>query len=294
LDVVLGFGEDGESPIGIKDVGFLHGVGMGGCGREFVGVADGGAIFPFEGHFSVEPFVGVLRENDVRSEEEDEEDEDVACHGWRGMSGVAALSFVGFYLVSVGEEVVDVVKSGDEAVFFVGVDVEMLAACGVVVGDGLCGEVDGEGGGGVLPEGIEEQGQEVGGDDDGEESVVEGVVLEDIGEEATHDGSKTCTADSPSGVFSAAAATEVLTGDEYPSTVSVLVEDEIGVGTAILVVSPVTEKVVAKAITRGSFEETCGDDLVGIDIFEGKGDAGVGEDGKLLFHICQAIVAGQR
>ena len=51
-------------------------------------------------------------------------------------------------------------------------------------------------------------------------------------------------------------------------------------------IAPVTEQVLAEEtlLTRRGFQETCRDDLVGIDILQRKGHTRARDDIKFLFH----------
>ena len=55
-----------------------------------------------------------------------------------------------------------------------------------------------------------------------------------------------------------------------------------GRGDAVRVVAPVGEEALAQARARGALQETRGDDLVGVDVVQGKDDGAAGEDAEGL------------
>ena len=87
-------------------------------------------------------------------------------------------------------------------------------------------------------------------------------------------------------MLAAGTGTEVLACHEDLSAVGRVVQHKVGVGSAVGTVTPVAEEVVAEPFARRGFEETCGDNLVGIDILQRKGHARAGDDIEFLFHCC--------
>ena len=108
-------------------------------------------------------------------------------------------------------------------------------------------------------------------DFDGEHAVVEGVVAEDVGEETRHHGTESRAGDGPCRMFTARTAAEVLACDEDPAAVAWRVEHEVGLGVAVCVVTPVAEEILAEAIACGGLEESCRNDLVGVDVLYRQG-----------------------
>jgi hypothetical protein len=67
------------------------------------------------------------------------------------------------------------------------------------------------------------------------------------------------------------AATEVLTYHENFRTFYFgSVQDEVGVGASAVVIAPVGEEVLAETFPGCAFQETGGNDLIGIDVVDGK------------------------
>src|ERR1700754_4346787 len=135
-----------------------------------------------------------------------------------------------------------------------------------VDGNGLGFEVDGDGCLRIFLDGGEGLLQELFADGDGQQEIVEGVVLKNVCEEAADDDVKAGVLDGPCGVFAAGPAAEVLSGYQDFSLIGRVVENKIFFRCAVTVVAPVAEQVFAESVTAGGFEETGGDDLVGIDV----------------------------
>ena len=95
-------------------------------------------------------------------------------------------------------------------------------------------------------------------------------VLKDIGKETRYHHFEAISADCPSGMLATASAAEVLARDQYLAAVGGIVEYEIRFWTSVLVVTPVGKKVVAESLARGRFQESSGNDLVGVHILDGK------------------------
>ena len=121
--------------------------------------------------------------------------------------------FVAVEVGGVAEGEADVVEAVEEAVFAEGVDVEVGVEA-LVVGDGLCLEVDGDlvlgVGGRTDDEGFDFGVGEAGEDD----AVFAGVREEDVGEGGGDDGAEAELVDGPGGVFAGGAAAEVFLGEE--------------------------------------------------------------------------------
>ena len=131
--------------------------------------------------------------------------------------------------------------------------------------------------------GSEEVGEEGVRNDYGKDAIVQFVLLMDVGKEAGDDDPEAIASDSPCGMLSARAATEVAASDEDAGAgVGGIVEHEGGDGLALLVVAPIVKEIVAEALFRGGFEKAGGDDLIRVDVLERKGDAGAAEDGEFF------------
>ena len=100
-----------------------------------------------------------------------------------------------------------------------------------------------------------------------QQAVVQGVVAEDVGEEARHHDPETVVGDGPGGVLARTAAPEVAPGDENLSPVTGVVQRERRDLRARSIVTPVAEKVVAESLALGGFQEARRNDLVGIYVF---------------------------
>ena len=116
-----------------------------------------------------------------------------------------------------------------------------------------------------------------------DDAVFARVGEEDVGKGGGDDGAEAELVEGPGGVLAGGAAAEVAFGDEDLGAVVVgLVEDEVGMGLtgvgAFLDAAPVVEEEVPVAGALDAFEELLGDDLVGVDVGQGKRDGGGGED----------------
>ena len=112
--------------------------------------------------------------------------------------------------------------------------------------------------------------------------VVQLVVLVDVGKERGDDHAETIAGNGPGGMLAARARTEVLACHQnlmhtFAGCLAVvgLVEDEVLLRLALLVVAPVAEQVVAEEalVPRRGFQEAGRNDLVGIDILQRKRNA---------------------
>ena len=169
----------------------------------------------------------------------------------------------------------------------VGVDFEGLAVARCLIGDGLGGEIDGDERSGVGLDGGEKLAEERLANDNGEDKVVELVVLVDVGKEATHDNADAVAGNSPCGVFAAGTGTEILTGNKDGTvTESRVVEYEVRVVATIGTVAPIEKEMVAKELLVAScgLHEAGRDNLVGIDVLKRERYAGGGKSGERLFH----------
>ena len=111
--------------------------------------------------------------------------------------------FVGLELVEVFQEEVDVVQPVHEAILLVAVDVEVFTAARGGVRDGLCGQVDDDFGLGIRLDGSKELGEERFAHHDGQDEIVQLIILVNVGKEAAHDDSETVTGYRPCRVFAA-------------------------------------------------------------------------------------------
>lgn len=105
------------------------------------------------------------------------------------------------------------------------------------------------------------------GEDDGQDTVLETIVEEDVGEALGDDNTKTVIFQRPDGVFTAGTAAEVPSRDQDAGTGRVrLVQLEIRIVVSLVVVAPVVEQEVLETVAFDPFEELFGNNLIGIDV----------------------------
>ena len=103
-------------------------------------------------------------------------------------------------------QVIHVVVAVLQAAFLVGVDLEPLAAARGFGGQRLPVQIDRETGRGIVVYGGEDRREELVAYRDRQQTVVEGVVAEDVGEETRHHDAEAVVGDGPCGVFARTAA----------------------------------------------------------------------------------------
>src|SRR5580658_2026839 len=102
---------------------------------------------------------------------------------------------------------------------------------------------------------------------DGQQSVLQRIVAEDIGDLGADDGVDAVVQQRPGGVFTRGAATEVAARDQHLAAASrALVEDEVGFRRAVGRVAPVGKQLLTQSVARGGGEKARRNDLVGVDI----------------------------
>ena len=118
------------------------------------------------------------------------------------------------------------------------------------------------------------------------DEIVELVVLVDICKEAGYDHAESVSGNGPCGVLTAGTGTEVLAGNENFTAVGRVVEYEIFLDVSILVVAPISEKIVTEEflVSRCGFQKTRRNNLVGVDIFQRKGHTCACYYIEFLFH----------
>ena len=123
-----------------------------------------------------------------------------------------------------------------------GIDVEMQRAA-VRPLDGLGLEIDRDGGVGAALGVVHQQLQLLGRDDDRQDAVLEAVVVEDVGKAGRDDAADAEIEQRPRRVLARRAAAEIVAGDDdLGVAVGRLVEDEIGVLRAVVVVAHLREQ----------------------------------------------------
>ena len=118
---------------------------------------------------------------------------------------------------------------------------------------------------------------------DRQDAVLEAVAVEDIGEAGRDDSADAIVQQRPGRVLARAAAAEVLTrDDDLGLAVGGLVQDEVRVLGAVLIITHFLEQVLAQASAVDCFQELLGDDHVGIDIDQRHGRRDPGQRGEVV------------
>ena len=113
---------------------------------------------------------------------------------------------------------------------------------------------------------------------EGEQAVLEAVVVEDIGETGRNDALDAVVSQCPGGMLPGGTAAEIVAGhQDFGVTVVRLIEHEIGVGTAVLIVPPRGEQDVLVPGTLNALEVDRRDNDVGVDIHPVQGRHHAGE-----------------
>ena len=173
---------------------------------------------------------------------------------------------------------------------FVAVDVEMFTAARSLVSDRLVGEIYLDLHLRIVPDTLEHFGEEFLCHLYGQYEVIEFIILMDIGKERTDDYTEAITRDGPSRVLATGARTEILACHEDAAAIGGVVEYKILDRMTILIITPVTEEVVAKTFLVSGLEKTGWYDLVGIHILQRKGNAGRCDNIKLLLHLFMGLM----
>ena len=181
-----------------------------------------------------------------------------------------------FDFAADAQQVVDIVIPVEKTSFFIVIDIEFFCVARCRQADRLGGEIDCDDRCRVFFDGGEDFFEEGIADGDGQQEVIQRVVFKDIGEEAADHDVESGVFDGPGGMFAARSATEVLTAHKDFSVVDGVIEDKILFGGVIAVIAPVAEQVIAESVAAGGLEEAGGDDLIGIDVLQVKGNGGGG------------------
>mgnify|MGYP000750722315 CR=1 FL=1 len=121
--------------------------------------------------------------------------------------------------------------------------------------------------------------------DDGQDAVLEAVVVEDVGERRGDDCPKSSILECPRCVFSRRSGTEVGAGDEdHRLGVLPAIEDEARVRLTLGILCPIPEEERSKAGALNALEELLRNDLVGVDIGPRQGGHLTRDDGDGLHH----------
>ena len=172
------------------------------------------------------------------------------------------------------------------------VEVELHRAA-VRPADFLGFEVDGERGVGAARGVVHQLFQIFRADDDRQDAVLEAVVVEDVGEAGRDDAADAEIEQRPGRMLAARAAAEIVAGDEdLRLAVGRLVEHEIRVLRAVVVVAHLGEKPGAEAGALDRLQIILGDDHVGVDIDDRQGRGDAGELGELV-HVSIPVVSAR-
>src|SRR5690606_38921519 len=98
---------------------------------------------------------------------------------------------------------------------------------------------------------------------------IKAVIPEDICKEAGYHTAETVIINRPSCVFAGGTGTKVFTANKDFSPISRIVQNEVALGGIVRIVSPIAKQVIAESYTLGGFQTPCGDDLIGIYVFDG-------------------------
>src|ERR1019366_5871804 len=103
--------------------------------------------------------------------------------------------------------------------------------------------------------------------DDGQQRILQRVLLENIGEAGGDDGAEAPLGERPGSVLARAAAAEVIARQEHLNALRLgAVEQVFRVRIARRIVTPVIKKLLIETLLGSGLEEACRDDLVGIDV----------------------------
>jgi hypothetical protein len=108
----------------------------------------------------------------------------------------------------------------------------------------------------------------VGRHDDGQQRILQRILLENVGEAGADHGAEAELRERPRGVLAGAAAAEVIAGQQNLRAFAARrVEDEVGF-LPIGIVAPVVEELLVEPFLRDGLQKARGDDLIGIDVVD--------------------------
>lgn len=126
-------------------------------------------------------------------------------------------------------------------------------------------------------------------DSDGQNAVLEAIVVEDIGETWGDDHAETVILQRPWSVLATRSATEVPPRQQH-TRVAILgqIENKFRIIRPVVQVAPIEKKEFFIARSLNSFEELLRDNLIGIDVrpIHGQDKAGVGGEGSHIDFRC--------
>ena len=133
----------------------------------------------------------------------------------------------------------------------------------------------------------------LGADLDRQDAVLEAVVVEDVGEAGRDDAADAEIEQRPGRVLAARAAAEIVAGDQdLRLAVGRLVEDEIRVLRAVVVVAHLGEQALAEAGALDRLQVVLGDDHVGVDIDHRQRRGDAGQLGELVHCVYPSVLFG--
>src|SRR6185437_1567703 len=190
--------------------------------------------------------------------------------GWRPESGPGALG-PGLRLVTVDRSLLlhgetDVVEAVQQAVLAEGVDLEFHRAA-VRPANFLIGQIDRQRRIGAALGVVEQFVEVVLADADRQNAVLEAVIVEDVAEGGRDHAADAEIEQRPQRVLAARAAAEIVARDQNPGVaVGRLVEDELRIFAAVVLVSLFREQSLAEAGALDVLQILLRDDHVGVDI----------------------------
>ena len=172
------------------------------------------------------------------------------------------------YLLFVFHQEIDVVQATHQAVFLVGIDFKMFTLTRRQIGDGLVGQVHFDLRLMVVFNALEQLLKERFGHDDGQNEIVQFVVLVYVGEERADNHPETGTGNGPCSMLAGRARAEVLSRNQYDARIGGVVHHETLVRLSIRVIPPIPKQVVSHPLLVGCLQEAGRYNLVGVDVLE--------------------------
>jgi hypothetical protein len=176
----------------------------------------------------------------------------------------------------------DIVEAVEQAMLAERIDVE-LDRSAVRSADLLFGKIDGDRRIRAAVRVVEELLEILGRHHDRQDPVLEAVVVENVGEACRDHAANAEIEEGPGCVLARGAAAEIVAGDQNLGiAIGRLVEDEIRVLAAVVVVAHLREQALAEAGPLDRLEVILGDDHVGVDIHHVQGGRDGGQRGEFL------------
>jgi hypothetical protein len=150
-------------------------------------------------------------------------------------------------------------------------------------GHGQVFQIDGHAGIGALAGVLHQHIDDLLRHDDGQDAVLEAVVVEDVGKAGRDHAADAVIQQRPGRMFARAAAAEIVAGDDdLAVAIGGLVQDEIRDLGAVGVEAHLVEQVLAQTRAVDRLQELLGNDHVGVDIDQRHGRRDAGQGGELV------------